>query len=73
MPRGAWEQIKLAFPGARVLDLPTGNPGPGRLVMETVLGETMDASTVLRLLGDTQIAGIHSVSVDEGKAGAAVT
>jgi hypothetical protein len=40
--------------------------------METVLGETMDASTVLRLLGDTQIAGIHSVSVDEGKAGAAV-
>src|SRR3954469_23367974 len=71
-PRGAWEQIKLAFPGARVLDLPTGNPGPGRLVMETVLGETMDASTVLRLLGDTQIAGIHSVSVDEGKAGAAV-
>ena len=50
---------------------PTGNPGPGRLVMETVLGETMDASTVLRLLADTQIAGIHTVTVDEGKMGLA--
>jgi hypothetical protein len=26
---------------------------------------------VLRLLADTQIAGIHTVSVDEGKAAAA--
>ena len=70
-PRSAWEQIKLAFPGARVLELPTGNPGPGRLVMETVLGETMDASTVLRQLADTQIGGIHAVTVDEGKMGPA--
>ncbi len=72
-PRSAWDQIKLAFPGARVLELPTGNPGPGRLVMETVLGETMDASTVLRQLADTQIAGIHAVTVDEGKMAPAAT
>ena len=39
--------------------------------METVLGETMDASTVLRQLADTQIAGIHTVTVDEGKMGPA--
>jgi Domain of unknown function (DUF4956) len=71
-PRAAWDRIKPVFPGARVLELPDAGAGAGRLVMETVLGETMDASTVLRLLGDTQIAGIHSVSVDEGKSGAAV-
>lgn len=69
--RSAWERIKLAFPGARVLELPADGTGPGRLVMETVLGETMDASTVLRLLTDTQIAGVHTVSVDEGKNGLA--
>ena len=50
-PRAAWERIKPVFPGARVLELPDGGPAPGRLVMETVLGETMDASSVLRLLG----------------------
>ena len=27
-PRGAWERIKLAFPGARVLELPGGGPLP---------------------------------------------
>jgi hypothetical protein len=69
--RSAWERIKLAFPGARVLELPADGTGPGRLVMETVLGETMDASSVLRLLADTQVAGVHSVSVDEGKMGLA--
>ena len=71
-PRGAWERIQLAFPGrARAGASRPANPGPGRLVMETVLGETMDASTVLRLLADTQIAGIHTVTVDEGKMGPA--
>jgi len=69
--RSAWERIKLVFPGARVLELPADGTGPGRLVMETVLGETMDASSVLRLLADTKVAGVHSVSVDEGKMGLA--
>jgi hypothetical protein len=69
--RSAWEKIRLAFPGARVLELPADGSGPGRLVMETVLGETMDASTVLRLLADTQVAGVHTVAVDEGKNGLA--
>jgi uncharacterized membrane protein YhiD involved in acid resistance len=67
----AWERIKLVFPGARVLELPADGGGPGRLVMETVLGETMDASTVLRLLAETQVVGVHTVSVDEGKNGLA--
>jgi len=70
-PRAAWERIKLVFPGARVLELPADGAGPGRLVMETVLGETMDASSVLRLLADTKVVGVHSVSVDEGKMGLA--
>jgi hypothetical protein len=69
--RGAWERIKLAFPGARVLELPADGTGPGRLVMETVLGETMDASTVVRLLADMQVIGVHAVAVDEGKMGLA--
>ncbi len=70
-PRAAWERIKPVFPGARVLELPDGGPGPGRLVMETVLGETMDAGSVLRLLAEREIAGIHAVCIDEGKMGLA--
>jgi hypothetical protein len=70
-PSAAWELIKPAFPGARVLELPTGGTGPGKMVVETVLGETMDAAGVIRLLGDAQVAGVHAVSIDEGKNGQA--
>jgi Domain of unknown function (DUF4956) len=70
-PRAAWERIKPVFPGARVLELPDGGPGPGRLVMDTVLGETMDAASVLRLLAEREIAGVHTVCIDEGKTGLA--
>jgi hypothetical protein len=70
-PRAAWDRIKLAFPGARALELPAKGPGPGRLVMETVLGETMDAGSVARLLADREIGGVHTVSIDEGKNGLA--
>ncbi|HVV52820.1 MAG TPA: DUF4956 domain-containing protein [Polyangia bacterium] len=68
-PRAAWDRIKPAFPGARALELPDAGPGPGKLVMETVLGETMDAAGVMRLLSETQIAGVHAVAIDEGKNG----
>ncbi len=68
-PRAAWERIKPVFPGARVLELPDGGPGPGRLVMDTVLGETMDAASVLRLLAEREVAGVHAVCIDEGKTG----
>jgi hypothetical protein len=70
-PRAAWERIKSALPGARVLELPDTGPGPGRLVMETVLGETMDAGSVLRLLSEREVSGVHAVGIDEGKNGAA--
>ncbi|HEX3901257.1 MAG TPA: DUF4956 domain-containing protein [Polyangia bacterium] len=69
--RTAWERIKPTFPGARALELPDAGPGTGRLVMETVLGETMDASGVLRLLAESQVTGVHTVSIDEGKMGLA--
>jgi hypothetical protein len=69
--RNAWGRIKLTFPGSRVLDLPDVGPGPGRLVIETVLGETQDAAGVLRALSDAQISGVHSVTLDEGKNGLA--
>ncbi|HEY6475209.1 MAG TPA: DUF4956 domain-containing protein [Polyangia bacterium] len=70
-PRASWERIKPVFPGARVLELPDGGPGPARLVMETVLGETMDAASVLRLLTEREIGGVHTVCIDEGKNGLA--
>jgi Domain of unknown function (DUF4956) len=70
-PRAAWERIKLVFPGARVLELPDVGPGAGRLVMDTVLGETMDAASVLRLFADREVAGVHTVGIDEGKNGLA--
>ncbi|HEY4393887.1 MAG TPA: DUF4956 domain-containing protein [Polyangia bacterium] len=69
--RDAWDRIKLAFPGARVLELPAKGPGPARLVMETVLGETMDAGAVARLLAEGEVSGVHTVSIDEGKNGLA--
>jgi len=69
--RNAWGRIKLTFPGSRVLELPDAGPGLGRLVIETVLGETQDAAGVLRALSDAQIAGVHTVALDEGKNGLA--
>ncbi len=66
--RSAWSRIQTIFPGSRLLELPGLNPGSGRLVMETVLGETMDAAGILRLLEQTQVAGVHAVNVDETKA-----
>jgi uncharacterized membrane protein YhiD involved in acid resistance len=67
--RNAWERIKQTFPGSRVLELPDAGPGPARLVIETVLGETQDAAGVLRALGEAQISGVHAVTLDEGKNG----
>jgi hypothetical protein len=71
-PNAAWERIRLAFPGARVIELPgTASIQPGRLVMETALADDMDAAAILRLLHDKQVPGINSVSIDEnGKGGA---
>ena len=70
-PSTAWERIHLAFPGARVLELPgPASTQPGKLVMETALADDMDAAGVMRLLQDKQVPGINSVSIDEnGKGG----
>ena len=70
-PGAAWERIHLAFPGARVLELPgPASAQAGRLVMETALADDMDAAGVMRLLHDKQVPGINSVSIDEnGKGG----
>jgi hypothetical protein len=66
-PRVAWQRIQLAFPGARVLELPTTEEGT--LVLETVLGESMDAGTVLQLLEQKQVPGVRGVTIEEGKGG----
>src|SRR5262249_19948786 len=66
-PEQAVERIQAAFPHARVLELPNTNPEPGRLVMEVVLGECVDAATVLRMLSDKQVPGVRNVVLDEGK------
>ncbi len=70
-PNAAWERIRLAFPGARVIELPgTATVQPGRLVMEAALADDMDAAAILRLLHEKQVPGINSVSIDEnGKGG----
>jgi len=70
-PNAAWERIHLAFPGARVIELPgSASTQPGRLVMEAALADDMDAAGIMRLLEAKQVPGINSVSIDEnGKGG----
>jgi hypothetical protein len=66
-PRHAFEQIRAAFPGARAVELPNTNPEPGRVVVEVVLGEGVDAAGILRMLDDRNVPGVRSVSLEEGK------
>jgi hypothetical protein len=69
-PSAAWERIHLAFPGARVVELPgIASTQPGRLVMETALADDMDADGIMRMLAEKQIPGINSVSIEENKGG----
>lgn len=68
-PRQALEAVQATFPGARVIDLPNTNPEPGRLVMEAVLGEGVDAAVVLKMLTEKHVPGVRAVSLDEGKGG----
>ncbi|MFL5303607.1 MAG: DUF4956 domain-containing protein, partial [Polyangia bacterium] len=70
-PREAWARIHSSFPGARLLELPGPETDVGRLVVETVLGETMDAAEIMRRLDEAQVSGVRTVSVDEGKTGLA--
>ena len=70
-PSTAWERIRLAFPGARVLELPgTASMQSGKLVMEAALADDMDAAGIMQLLAEKQVPGINSVSIDDnGKGG----
>jgi hypothetical protein len=70
-PGSAWERIRLAFPGARVIELPGAmSAQSGRLVMEAALADDMDAAAIMRLLQDKQVPGINSISIEEnGKGG----
>ena len=66
-PRHAFERIQAAFPGARAVELPNTNPEPGRVVMDVVLGEGIDAAGVLRMLDERQVPGVRGVTLEEGK------
>jgi Domain of unknown function (DUF4956) len=66
-PRAAFQQIRAAFPTARIVELPNTNPEPGRLVMDVVLGEATDAAAILEILQAREVQGIRSVNIDEGK------
>jgi uncharacterized membrane protein YhiD involved in acid resistance len=66
-PKHALEGIQATFPAARMIELPNTNPEPGKLVMEVVLGETVDASVILRMLAEKRVPGVRAVSLDEGK------
>jgi hypothetical protein len=66
-PGDAWTRIRGSFPGARLLELPGAQSEVGRLVIETVLGETTDAAEIMRRLDEAQVAGVKTVFIDEGK------
>ncbi len=70
-PRDAWGRIRSSFPGARLLELPGSDVDVGRLVIEAVLGETMDATEVMRRLDEAHVTGVKTVCLDEGKGGQA--
>jgi uncharacterized membrane protein YhiD involved in acid resistance len=67
-PRTAFQRIRSVFPTARIVEMPNTTPEPGRLVMEVVLGEATDAAAILEILQASDVAGIRSVNLDEGKA-----
>jgi hypothetical protein len=65
-PHATSERIRLAFPGARVIELPgAGSSDSGRVVIETALADDMDAAGVLRMLEEKQVTGIRCVSIEE--------
>jgi len=66
-PRHAFERIRAALPGARAVELPNTNPEPGRVVVDVVLAEGIDAAAVLHLLDERQVPGVRAVSLEEGK------
>jgi len=66
-PRHAFERIRAALPGARAVELPNTNPEPGRVVVDVVLAEGIDAAAVLQLLEERQVPGVRSVSLEEGE------
>jgi uncharacterized membrane protein YhiD involved in acid resistance len=68
-PGQALARVQAAFPGGRVIELPNAHPDPGKLVMEVVLGETVDAAVILQMLADKQVPGVRAVSLEEGKSG----
>jgi hypothetical protein len=73
-PSTAWERIRLAFPGARVIELPgTAAVQPGKLVMEAALADDMDAAGIMRLLEAKQVPGVNSVSIEENGKGGTTT
>jgi uncharacterized membrane protein YhiD involved in acid resistance len=68
-PRDAWARMRASFPGARLLEMPGPENDAGRLLIETVLGETTDATEILRRLDEAQVVGVKTVTIDEGKNG----
>jgi len=73
-PSTAWERIRLAFPGARVIELPgTAAVQPGKLVMEAALADDMDAAGIMRLLEAKQVPGVNSISIEENGKGGTTT
>ena len=47
-PTAAYERIRIAFPTARVVELPNGHPRTGTAGDGRGAGETCDAATVMR-------------------------
>ena len=73
-PSTAWERIRLAFPGARVIELPgAASVQPGKLVMEAALADDMDAAGIMRLLEAKQVPGVNSISIEENGKGGTTT
>ena len=64
-PRADFPALRSVLPGARVLDMPTSNADGGKLVMEVVIGEHDDASSLIDLLEEQQVRGVRRVTLEE--------
>ena len=65
-PHASWKRIQLALPGSRALELPGESaPEVGRLVIEAVVDESIDASGLLTLLEARQVTGIRTINIDD--------
>jgi hypothetical protein len=64
-PRASFAAIRTVFPNARVVALPSGNPEPGRIILEIDAAPGVDAAVVLAQLEAKGVQGVKDVAFEE--------